>query len=535
MARLPNVLLLVADCARADRWLDSRRGARTPTIDRLRSRGVTFDTVIAEQACTSPCFTSLLTGLYSPRHAVRHVWGDRLPATVPLLTRRLADLGYHTYAEVTGPLLPQLGLARGFDVYEYRAPCDGLHTRWGDRLRERLRRGAYRRPWFVLLHLWELHPPRQVRPGLDRPEYGHGPYERAISSLDAQLAPLLATIPEDTLVIFTGDHGEKTTAEQYGDDTAIGYARRRLGLDGPAGVEPLHVAHLAGPGVLHELYARFLPDLRHLRLTELNSTRPTWRQRLADWTRLLRIAPRLWPHDLLCLGAPLRLTAMLTRRGLLDETRSAHRAERLGRVLGRRRLLELQTRLWVNAYRHNLIEGHMVHVYDFLVRVPLVLSWPGRLPAGPLIRRMVRQVDILPTLLHLLGVPENELGDCDGRPFTALLAGPDADRRWSCRPAYLSVTGVPAELEIRGVRTEEYKYTWGPANPELPEELYDLRRDPGETTNLAGREPQRCGELRRLADTLAGAERSVPVEQVVLAPAQQRAVERRLRELGYVE
>jgi len=45
---------------------------------------------------------------------------------------------------------------------------------------------------------------------------------------------------------------------------------------------------------------------------------------------------------------------------------------------------------------------------------------------------------------------------------------------------------TPADLEIHGVRTEQHKYTFGPQNDELPQELYDLQADPGETRNLAG-------------------------------------------------
>ena len=108
----PNVLMVVADCGRADKWVDPGRRTRTPTIDALRQSGLTFPTAIVEMACTTPSFTGLLTGRYSPRHGVHMVWGDRLADSVPMLTEVLAANGYHTYAEVTGPLLPE-SLLRG--------------------------------------------------------------------------------------------------------------------------------------------------------------------------------------------------------------------------------------------------------------------------------------------------------------------------------------------------------------------------------------------------------------------------------------
>lgn len=230
MTARPNILLIVVDCGRADRWLGPHRIARTPAIDALAARGVVFPTAVVETPCTTPSFTNLLTARFSPRHGVQRVWGDRLANDVPMLTRTLADAGYHTCAEVTGPLLPEIGLARGFDEYRYRAPCDYLHTDWGTQLCERLRSG-YRRPWFVLLHLWELHPPRQILPGFDTPDFGATAYDRAVSSLDAQLARVLAAAGDDTLVVFTADHGEKLADEPYRPGTAVAYARERLGID----------------------------------------------------------------------------------------------------------------------------------------------------------------------------------------------------------------------------------------------------------------------------------------------------------------
>jgi len=253
-----------------------------------------------------------------------------------------------------------------------------------------------------------------------------------------------------------------------------------------------------------------------------------WRDRL----RLLRLTPFLFLHDLLALDRPLKLTRMLRRRGLLDPTRSRRKVERFARSLGSEALVDLQLRMWVNSYKRNLVEGHLVHVYDFLVRVPLVLHWPGHLRAGAVHRQMVRQVDILPTVLDLVGLGVDGSGhETDGRSFRTLLAG------GAYRPAaaFLSVGGGPVDLEIRGVRTEGYKYSFGPENDELPQELYDLRNDPRETHNLAARRPELCARLRELADGLAQARPAVAAEPVVVSQAEQAHVEQQLRDLGYLE
>jgi arylsulfatase A-like enzyme len=105
----PNILMVVLDCARSDRWLGPDKTARTPTLDRLAAEGVCLSTTIVETAATTPAFAGLLTGTYSFRHGISSVGGYRLSADLPTLPELLKAAGYHTYAEVTGPLV---GVAR---------------------------------------------------------------------------------------------------------------------------------------------------------------------------------------------------------------------------------------------------------------------------------------------------------------------------------------------------------------------------------------------------------------------------------------
>jgi arylsulfatase A-like enzyme len=523
-APLPNILVLVADCARSDKWLGRDRASRTPNLDRLTASGVALPNTIVETPCTTPSFSTLLTGLYSPRHGVHLVWGQRLGRQIPMLTHELARAGYHTYAELTGPLLAETGLDRGFEHFEYRAPCDYLHTAWGQRFVQRLRSGHYRRPWFILLHLWELHEPRCVRPPFADARFGRDAYEQAVSSLDDALTPVFDAAGDDAVIVFTGDHGEKTVREEYREGTAVSYARNLLGLDGSGGLEPYHLAQWAGPSVLHQFYGQCAPLMQNLRLRGGGPPvlRSRW-ERLADRLRLLWLTPWVYLHDL--------LTRMLERRRLLDPELSRRRVERFRRLVGADRMLDLHVRMWINSYTAHLCEGHMLHVYDFLVRVPLVIRGPGRLPAGVVVDRMVRQPDILPTLLDLLGIRTwRDLG-VDGRSLRPLLDG----QPWESAPALLSISGLPQDLELRGVRTERYKYTFGPHNEELPEELYDLDQDPRESVNVAHEEPQRCRGLRALADGLAEDRRAAAVEPVPISPLEQTRIEAHLRELGYIE
>jgi hypothetical protein len=292
------------------------------------------------------------------------------------------------------------------------------------------------------------------------------------------------------------------------------------------------------------MYGHSAPQMRGVRLRERSGVAAVgspartasahfglW-SRVKDRLRLLRLTPMVYLHDLLALGAPLKLTRMLERRGLLDPRRAEARVRRLRTAIGDERLLDMHLRMWINSYKRNTEEGHMVHVYDFLTRVPLILHAPGRLPAGVQIPRMVRQVDILPTLCDLAGLPAETWGAVEGQSLTPLLDRGVESKNWSARPAFQSVSGTPADIELRGVRTETHRFTYGPFNDELPCELYDLRADPGETVNIAGADPGLCDDLKAVADRFA-IDAAAPAEMNV-PQDEQAEVERRLRGLGYL-
>ncbi len=66
-----------------------------------------------------------------------------------------------------------------------------------------------REPWFMFLHLWELHWPRKAKGQFASPRYGKQLYQRSVAYLDSQLPRILDAVdPSTTIVAMTGDHGE---------------------------------------------------------------------------------------------------------------------------------------------------------------------------------------------------------------------------------------------------------------------------------------------------------------------------------------
>lgn len=227
----PNVLLVMVDAFRADRVWGGERPCVTPFLDDLVTRSTIFTKAFAPASMTTCCTATLLTGTYPFVHGIRSLSDSRLPQDLPTLAELFKRNGFHTWAEVTGPLVPVTGLDRGFDEYVHRGHTETLDTPWGTELRQNLAQAQA--PWFGLLHLWELHNPRRVTPEFDRPEYGQSLYDRAVSSLDAQLRSLFDALPNDTVVVLTGDHGEFVSASRGGNIVArlkrpLKWARKNL-------------------------------------------------------------------------------------------------------------------------------------------------------------------------------------------------------------------------------------------------------------------------------------------------------------------
>lgn len=235
MDNQPNVILLAIDCLRSDRILSADRSCKTPNIDKLVKSGTSFNNVFVENSITAPSFSSIFTGRYAGNHGVIGMVGVKMDEEIPTMAELFSASGYETYAEVTGPLNPILGVDRGFSHYNFRSQHDYYFTDWGKNLLTRLENGHFDPPYFLLVHFWEAHVPRQVQPEFDSKEFGETAYDRSISGLDSYIGQLIEAAGDNTAFILTGDHGE-AIGELPADNTLLPYFLNKLDLP-PIGTE----------------------------------------------------------------------------------------------------------------------------------------------------------------------------------------------------------------------------------------------------------------------------------------------------------
>ncbi len=117
-ARTPNVLVLVLDTVRYDRFQRREGQSLTPNIDRITSRGVRFDNAWSTSSWSLPSQASILTGCYAHEHGAD--WPTfRLNASRPTLGEYLTDQGYATGAfSGNGAWITPEYLGRGFLRFE---------------------------------------------------------------------------------------------------------------------------------------------------------------------------------------------------------------------------------------------------------------------------------------------------------------------------------------------------------------------------------------------------------------------------------
>ncbi len=194
---------------------------------------------------------------------------------------------------------------------------------------------------------------------------------------------------------------------------------------------------------------------------------------------------------------------------------------------------------------HDYYFAHGEYLYEPGLRIPLLFHFPGRIPAGLRVDRLVQNIDVPTTILGLLGI--DGLQSVDGRPLFLPAASPGALLRPAPGRSILF-----AESDFQLIHPENPRYflpgpagKWSAASDgrykliHIPRrdreiiELFDLASDPGERRDLSAESASagiRGRLLRQLMQFVDYAPGSPPATPERLDPEQLEL----LRSLGYV-
>lgn len=168
-----------------------------------------------------------------------------------------------------------------------------------------------------------------------------------------------------------------------------------------------------------------------------------------------------------------------------------------------------------NFANNKPLQGHKFDLFEGGVRVPMIMRWPGRVPAGKVYPKMVSSTDVFPTLIGAAGLnmPNNQ--PADGVNLLPYINGENKSKphQWLCwqNRSWMPRTSTDPVKPKRmihnsAIRKGDWKLVRlnekiGSDTPPPAWRLYNLATDIGEQNNVAGQHKNVVNELSALFDT----------------------------------
>ncbi len=423
----PNVLFILCDDLRPDALgCYGSPHVKTPNIDRLAAEGVRFRNAFCTTSLCSPSRASILSGRYAHGHGVVNNFTE-FPADVPNFPQQLQDSGYTT---------AYIGKWHmGEDNDDKRPGFDYFVTHKGQ--------GKYFDTEFNVDGR-----ERKVLPGY---------YTRVVTDLALDwLKGQKAEKPWLMCLGHKAPHSFYTPESKYAhtfDSVPVPYPASAFELaDKPLWIrQRLNTWHgIYGP--LFEWRKKFPDDRPGSAVKTISAENMTH----AYWGTVLSVDDSVG-----------QLVELLKSMGQLDRTVIV--------FMGDNGLL---------GGEHGMVDKRAMH--EPSIRIPQIVRYPGMGRQRHVVDEQVLTVDVAPSLLELCAAPP--LTDIDGRSWVALVKGGDPTWRKSWFYEYNYEKQFPYTPNVRGVRTDRWKYIHYPHGDGSPDrhlaELYDMQADPEERKNL---------------------------------------------------
>lgn len=474
----PNILFIVLDGLRSDKFHGSNKTSITPYLDNLIKNGTYFEQCVSSAPCTVPSVASTITSLY-PFECV--VQDDNVFTINQKLENHISNLknsGYTTYATFQ-EVIYFLGLDKIYDDAETYSVSAKLWNGLGEQIIEKLR-NKMQAPWFYYLHLYDLHLlsfPKEYRlkhgpKEITDEKYGINQYDRIISAIDPWLKKILETIDlQNTIVVITSDHGTEVASysgalEDFNDKNI----ESRLHEPGKF----FKVVQKMSKSIPKNMF----PGKKKLAQLYTNRTQSQIKKK------------------------------MLPKLDDIDQDVSPYE----------KRLM--QTSIWGDAF-----------VYDDRFRIPLLILGP-KIPANKKIKQQVRSIDIFPTIFEVAELNKKLLGH--GKSLLPLIQ----DNVYDELPAFLEgAANAPkfVNKNIIGIRTSEFKYFRDKYDNTIKVHLYDLKNDPLEENNIAKNNPSTVEKMEEILTKLQNDQGfDYEKSEQILDVDEEKKIEEELRKLGYM-
>lgn len=146
------------------------------------------------------------------------------------------------------------------------------------------------------------------------------------------------------------------------------------------------------------------------------------------------------------------------------------------------------------------LKGGKATLYEGGTREPCIVVWPGHTKPGSVSSELIQSIDFYPTLLQMADLQPRSDVTLDGIDIRPALLGKrlSRDTLYCHFPHYTPLTGNTPGTWVRKGDWKLIRFYCEKDDQSDKLELYNLQTDPGETDNLAAREPARVKELNAL-------------------------------------
>ncbi|UFU03000.1 sulfatase-like hydrolase/transferase [Ruania suaedae] len=455
----PSILLICTDQQRYDALgAAGNPHIVTPNLDRLAAQGARFSNCYVQATVCAPSRASLMTSRYVHNHGV---WANGVDVSPDeqFFTRTLADAGYdcglagklHLGSAFGGRIEPRID--DGFRIFRWAH--DPYLPSPGNEYHHWLRRH------FPGLLEETMAQGRQAIDRLPREaHYSHWVGEETIEFLTSTRD---RSAPFCFIANFFDPHHGFGAPPEYRDRYDAG------ALPAPV-TSDLSTKPAIYSDASRESYAGALPGF-------------------TDYTaeQIQEIKAHYYAMVSLVDDEVGRILDALAQEGLEEETIVLFTSDH-GEMLGDHQML---------------LKGPMM--FDCAVRVPLIVRWPGHVPAGAVHEELVEWIDLAPTLVA--AAQAEEMPRAQGRDLAPLWSGEHwPDRDWVLSEYRNSGSAYDPAVHTTMLRTHDWKlvvhHGATASTRDRDGELYDMASDPDEQVNLWHDDAFRARRLEMQSDLL---------------------------------